>query len=303
MGTLSNLIAKLLPESNLKSRFQDIQGIESLPIAEAGISEEMPFIRLRDGFIFYGKHPNGIQKIVYYLLMSAGFRQQVPEEACAVAWDIWLRYWRNGHIDQQRHYQLKNGDVVVEAGAYIGYYTLKMSQVVGPKGQVVAVEPVEENRRIIKKNLKANDIHNVIVLPYAVWNEKGTTVFHLTNWQKNSLLPEPLRGKGRIHTRNIPTNTIDQIIVETGISTPDFVIITVNGVEVEALQGMSQTLEKGTHLVIAAKYVIGGVPTYQSVTKLLQSQGYEVILDHYGFTKNENPDEHAVVYAWKQVCQ
>ena len=33
---------------------------------------------------------------------------------------------------------------------------------------------------------------------------------------------------------------------------------------------------------------------------LLEERGYHVILDHLGFTKNENPERHAVVYASRQ---
>ena len=125
-------IAKLLPEGNVKHRLEDIANIERLPIAEAGVSDEgLPFVRLQDGLVFYGFLPNRIQKAIYRTLTSRSFRRQVPEQAYNVTWDIWLRYWKGGHINQQRYYQLKPGDVVVEAGAYVGYYTLKMSQVVG----------------------------------------------------------------------------------------------------------------------------------------------------------------------------
>ena len=295
---LSSRLAQLLPEGNIKHRLEDLESIECLPIAEAGISTTgIPFIRLQDGMVFYGFPPNRIQRAIYRLLASRSFRKRVPEGAYNVAWDIWLRYWKGGHIDQQRHYQLKPGDVVVEAGAYVGYYTLKMSQEVGPTGRVIAVEPVDENRNIILKNIEANDIQNVTVLPYAIWNEKGTVTFYLTDRQKNSLLPGLLRGKGKVREVVVPTVTIDSIVAETGIGTPDFVIITVNGVEVQALEGMDNTLDKGASLVVAAKYVVKGVPTYHRVVALLEERGYRVIRDHYGFTKNENPEQQAVIYA------
>jgi FkbM family methyltransferase len=298
---LSRHMARFLPESNIKHRLEDIEHIERLPIAEAGISDQgIPFVRVQDGLIFYGFSPNKRQRLVYRTLMSRSFRRKVPEEAYNVVWDIWLRYWRGGHIDQQRYYRLKPGDIVIEAGAYIGYYTLKMAQAVGLTGHVIAVEPVEENRSIIRKNIKANDICNVTLLPYAVWNGKGTTTLYLTDRQKNSLLPGLLRGKGRVRKVTVPTTSIDDIVLEMSDRAPNFVIITVNGAEVKALEGMNRTLEKDVHLVIAAKYVVQGEPTYQRVATLLEERGYHVILDHFGFTKNENPKRHAVVYASRQ---
>jgi hypothetical protein len=109
-----------------------------------------------------------------------------------------------------------------------------------------------------------------------------------------------LRGKGTIHEMTVPTATIDDIVAETRIPRVDLVIITVNGAEVEALKGMDRTLEKDVHLVIAAKYIVEGMPTHQRVTKLLEDKGYRCILDHYGFTKNENPEQQAVIYAGRE---
>lgn len=294
---LSTHITQLLPEGNLKHRLEDLEHIEDLPIAEAGISSgEVPFVRLKDGLIFYGHYPNKRQKYIYRL-MSRSFRKQVPEAAYNVTWDIWLRYYK-GHINQQRYYQLKPGDTVVEAGAYVGYYTLKMSQAVGPTGRVVAIEPITENREIILKNIEANDIQNVTVLPYAIWNKSGTKTFYVTDRQKNSIFSDLLKGKGIIKETTIATNSIDNVVSETGLPNLNFVIITVNGAEIEALEGMTKTLENDNlHIVIAAKYVVDGIPVYKRVATFLEEKGYELKLDHYGFTKNEDPNQHAVIYA------
>ena len=222
----------------------------------------------------------------------------MPEIAYNVIWDIWIRYWNDGHINQQRHHKLKSGQVVVEAGAYIGYYSLKMAQDVGASGRIIAVEPVEENREIILKNITANGIENITVLPYAIWNQPGTTVFYLTDRQKNSLLRSITHGRGTVRQIVVPTNTIDNIIREQNIPSPNLVIITVNGVEVQALLGMEQTLKNpDLHLVIAAKYVVDGQPTWEQVESILTEKGFKVILDREGFTKNEKPEQQAVVYA------
>ncbi len=94
---IARFIAKLLPSGNLKHRFEDVEEISRLPIAEAGVSDDgTPFIRLQNGPIFFGYLPAKIHKLIYYLLAPPSFRRKVPVAAYKVAWDILHRYWQGG---------------------------------------------------------------------------------------------------------------------------------------------------------------------------------------------------------------
>jgi len=297
---LAGWIAKLLPEGNLKHRFLDVEEIEALPVAEAGVSDDgVPFIRLEGGPIFYGYPPARVHVLVYAILASFPLRRRIPVVAYKVAWDILHRYWQGGQCNQQAHYHLQPGDTVIEAGAFIGYYTLKMANDVGPNGRVVCIEPVKDNRDIILRNLEANGIRNVTVLPYAVAEERREATLYIEKWQKNSLASEVCKGEGR--EIRVKVETIDNLVAELGISSPNLVIITVNGLEFEVLQGMKKVLEEADpHLVIAAKYVVGKEAVLDCVLEFLSSMNYDVILDRYGFVKNEDPERQAVVYASKR---
>jgi FkbM family methyltransferase len=60
--------------------------------------------------------------------------------------------------------QIKNGDVVVDVGANIGYYTLLMAKKVGKSGKVYAIEPEKNNFEILKKNVEENGFKNVVMV-------------------------------------------------------------------------------------------------------------------------------------------
>ena len=61
---------------------------------------------------------------------------------------------------------IKEGDVVIDLGANLGYYSRIFSKLVGISGTVYCVEPVELYRSILKKNCK--HCGNLVILPYAV---------------------------------------------------------------------------------------------------------------------------------------
>jgi len=44
------------------------------------------------------------------------------------------------------------GDVCLDIGANIGYYSVLFSNLVGPKGKVIAIEPDPDNFQLLIKN-------------------------------------------------------------------------------------------------------------------------------------------------------
>jgi FkbM family methyltransferase len=63
---------------------------------------------------------------------------------------------------------LHKGDVFVDIGANIGYFTLLASDAVGDTGKVFAFEPDPRNLRLLRKNVEANQCGNVWVEEKAI---------------------------------------------------------------------------------------------------------------------------------------
>ena len=64
---------------------------------------------------------------------------------------------------------IKPGTVVIDIGANLGYLAVIFSKLVGDKGKVHAVEPVNPVRKILTKNTKG--LTNIQIYPYALGNE------------------------------------------------------------------------------------------------------------------------------------
>jgi FkbM family methyltransferase len=67
---------------------------------------------------------------------------------------------------------IKKGDVVIDIGANLGYYSCLFARWVGSGGKVYAIEPVEPVRNVLKKN--ARKYPWVEILPYALGQENKT---------------------------------------------------------------------------------------------------------------------------------
>lgn len=67
---------------------------------------------------------------------------------------------------------IKPGAVIIDIGANLGYYTRLFAKKTGEKGKVLAVEPIETYRTILKKNTA--HLPQVAIFPYALGETAGT---------------------------------------------------------------------------------------------------------------------------------
>ena len=68
---------------------------------------------------------------------------------------------------------LQEGDVVVDGGANIGFFTIMMAKLVGPTGRVLAFEPGENNLAKLRENIAMNNLDNVEVFDVALWHRNN----------------------------------------------------------------------------------------------------------------------------------
>lgn len=134
---------------------------------------------------------------------------------------------------------------VVDLGANVGYYTLIMAKLVGPKGRVYAFEPNPENFALLKKNVEANGYGNVSLANFAVSDKaKKEKLFlsednlgghHLTN-----------RGDYKKFT-TVQTVVLDKFFSNEGMKI-DFVKMDIEGSEPRAMKGMKKILRSNPRM-------------------------------------------------------
>lgn len=134
---------------------------------------------------------------------------------------------------------LKGGDLAVDVGANIGYFTLIASNMVGPTGRVLAFEASSSIFEKAKKNLELNSASNVRLLHQAVSDRVGEVTFHIGD--EDHLGVSSMRSIGTSREETVTTTSLDDAV---GGDDPRLIKIDVEGTEHLVLGGMRGLLKR-----------------------------------------------------------
>lgn len=146
---------------------------------------------------------------------------------------------------------IKEGDVVLDIGANIGYYTLIFAKLVGDNGRVFAFEPEPENFAILKKNVEANGYKNVVLIQKGLSDETGQVKLYLAEKNKGDHRIFD-SGDGR-RAVEIHVSRLDDYFRDS-YDKINFIKMDVQGTEYKVIKGMTLLLQKLTNLIIMMEF-------------------------------------------------
>ena len=148
------------------------------------------------------------------------------------------------HVTTQVVSKLKEGDVFVDLGANIGYFTLMAAAIVGQKGHVHAFEPIKGNVELLAKSLEENAFQNVTIYPIAVAEERTTFKLDLCGSASNSRvldLSESSAVEDELE-HIVEAYPLDEVLKEC--SRIDTIKMDIEGAEARAWMGMKEIVQR-----------------------------------------------------------
>jgi FkbM family methyltransferase len=179
-------------------------------------------------------------------------------------------YWLGSYELEKRALFVKMvtpGGVVYDLGANVGYYTLLCSMLAGPRGRVVAFEPLPRNLDFLKRHLALNRVENAVVIEAAVAERGGTVRFE----EAASTSKGRIGADGALEVRSV---ALDELIARERLPQPDLLKIDIEGGEFLALQGARKLLAE-RHPVIFLSTHSGQV--HKDCLAFLESLGYRIV--------------------------
>jgi FkbM family methyltransferase len=136
---------------------------------------------------------------------------------------------------------LRPGMTFYDVGANIGIFSMMAARIVGPSGQVVAIEADPEISDRLREHARRNSFPWVSVEQKAAWRESGTVMF-----ERVDAGVSPDRGVGHVvDSKNERVVSLDAIALDDcspKFRPPDFIKCDVEGAEGEVFQGARRVL-------------------------------------------------------------
>jgi FkbM family methyltransferase len=136
---------------------------------------------------------------------------------------------------------LRPGFVALDIGANIGVHSLRMARAVGEQGKVISCEPMPHLQHKLRANIHLNRLESIVeIVGEAISDVPGQT--HMSG------SPDTFnQGTGRMDAQGqtpVSVTTGDRLLAEKGIEQLDLIKIDIEGYEMKAIQGLSQSIAR-----------------------------------------------------------
>jgi FkbM family methyltransferase len=168
-----------------------------------------------------------------------GYQLRVPAAELSLVPDLLNERSWEPHITRYLRLNLKPTAIFMDVGANLGYFTILCAPLVK---RVIAFEPVSATHSYCKANISLNNLMNVDLYRYGLWNEDINKYIRVDSSRlMTASIEEDVRTS---YIEPIHCVSLDQMIRRGELNLPrlDMVKMDIEGAEVFALKGMRETI-------------------------------------------------------------
>jgi len=158
------------------------------------------------------------------------------------------------HVTAVFHARLSRGDVCVDVGANVGYYTLLAAELVGPEGHVYALEPAPRTHAALVANIELNGYANVTALCTAAGEAPGEAVL---DGSAQSVRAAIRRTNDDATGFRVPVQPVSSLVPAADVRRLRLIKIDVEGYELQVLRGVEPLLEQGARPAVLVELHAG----------------------------------------------
>src|ERR687892_882858 len=190
-----------------------------------------------------------------------------------------LVFMTNHEEDIIEHFTPKEGDIVVDIGAHMGRYTIIGAKRVGAQGKVVAIEAHPGNFEMLNRNIKLNQLTNVIPLNYAVYSKETKIKLYLPEEELGHTIYNTImfnRAGTEDKFVDVNAQTVDYLLELNQIKEEliNWIKIDVEGAEFEVLKGATNVLSKSKDIALLIE--IHGLDNYRPILNFLSLYNFKI---------------------------
>jgi len=142
---------------------------------------------------------------------------------------------------------LQKGDIVLDIGANVGYFTAVAANLIGTEGQLYSFEPEPVHFSRLQRLVDLNPSHRICAINGAVSNKNGTADFYVCEHPGWHSLREEFPGAPIREKITVETTSLDTFLIGKSLNEPGSVRLAkvdIEGAEFQAFSGAAQCLKE-----------------------------------------------------------
>lgn len=182
---------------------------------------------------------------------------------------------------------LRPGDNVLQVGGGIGYDSVMMGKIIGPKGRLFLFQPNDDALFLLKNNLKINDVwSNSYVFAQAPFNNDADILMETyeQNFNYYRLLKNSSDATGGM-VRQVKAVKIDNTLVRDYVI--DLIHLNCHGSELQVLMGAQSIIQNSPNLSILMNWDPKSLGRYSDINSIINN----LIYLRFEFWDVSNPDK------------
>jgi FkbM family methyltransferase len=189
---------------------------------------------------------------------------------------------------------LKSGDVFLDLGANIGYFTLLAASIVKDNGKVISFEPNQYNRQLLYASIVENQFKNITVYPFAVSDSQQ--ILRLMTSGSNGWVVE--LSEESVNYQLVQSVVLDELLqAEKQINV---IKMDIEGHEPIALRGMERIINKHRPIIFTEFHPYA---VREGYLKQLTQYNYRLFIIEEVGKILEAPDTTFVMEFWQRLVE
>ena len=169
---------------------------------------------------------------------------------------------------------IKLNEICIDIGAFIGFYTVIFSKIIGLNGKVFAVEPENNAYSYLLKNIRINNLQNVVPINKAADDKIGFVKFtERANYSNKKKFGGFVSIDEKKQFKLIESITVDSL----KLNNVSWVKLDTDGNETKILNGMKETISKSPNIKLIIEIDPSHFSKNHNIINLVN------ILKEYGF--------------------
>jgi FkbM family methyltransferase len=150
---------------------------------------------------------------------------------------------------------VRPGDVVIDGGAHVGFYSIAAARLLEGEGRVIAFEPDPRNFALLKSNLALNHVEHIVSAEPMALADRECTLELWTSPEVSTRSSLVYMKSLRDKSIRVPCTRLDVHLTQRRITHADVIKLDLEGAEPICMNGMEETIRSVGCLVFELNQV------------------------------------------------